>query len=513
MIIQWYSLYRNILSVQLIISILIRFDISIINWTESIIICHHTYRIHWPTALKGMLMVSLFALGMGQLLCYIFLVSLGDLRRNIIACEIGFFSAFLLYGMALFLLRKNQYAMPNCNSSLRIILCFALCFRLCMWMSVPSLSDDIYRYLWEGKLVAAGINPFVHAPSDPSLAHLQDPVVFPHINHKEYRAIYPPLNQYMFALTTIISPTITAMKSPFILFDLLSIAVLLLILRERREDSSRVIIYAWNPLVIMEFAGSGHLDSAGIFFLMLALYLLSRRKSRSATFCLAFSFLAKFIPLLFLPFFLIRRKVINLGIFCIASVILYLPFADAGRKLYESLFVYSQHWVFNASLYEVILWTGLSSLTARGISAILLLLLTAGLFYRYAQKTEGEQEESIYYVGFVVLGSFLLFTPTLHPWYLCWIVPFLVIFPNRAWIYFTGSVFLSYIILKGYVETGVWKENIVVKLVEYLPFYTLLIYDAARRYRAKLSPGILFPDGSIGRSLFQPSPSRNAHEQ
>lgn len=451
--------------------------------------------------------MNLMALGTGQLLCYLFLVSLGDLRRNIIACEIGFFTAFLLYGMALFLCRRNQYAMPKGNAPLFIILCFAVCFRLCMLASTPSLSDDVYRYLWEGKLFATGINPFAHAPSDPALAHLQDPAVFPHINHKEYPAIYPPLNQFMFALTTIISPTITAMKSPFILFDLLSIAVLMLILRERREDSSRVIIYAWNPLIIVEFAGSGHLDSAGIFFLMLALYLFSRRKSRAATFCLAFSFLAKFIPLLFLPFFLTRRKVINLGIFCIASVIFYLPFLDAGRKLFESLLVYSEHWVFNASLYEAILWSRTSPLQARGISLILLILIVTFIFFRY------EQEEAIYYVSFVTLGGFLLLTPTLHPWYLCWIVPFLVIFPNRAWIYFTGSVFLSYFILKGYVETGVWKENIVVKLVEYLPFYTLLIYDAARRYRAKLSPGILFPDGSIRRSLFQPSPSRNAHEQ
>jgi alpha-1,6-mannosyltransferase len=458
-------------------------------------------------------MMNLMALGTGQLLCYLFLVSLGDLRRNILGCEIGFFTAFLLYGMALFLCRRNQSAVPKGNATLLIILCFAVCFRLCMLASTPSLSDDIYRYLWEGKLFAAGINPFAHAPSDPALAHLQDPVVFPHINHKEHPAIYPPLTQLIFAVSALISPTITGMKIPFILFDLLSIALLLLILRERREDSGRVIIYAWNPLIIVEFAGSGHLDSAGIFFLMLALYLFSRRKSRAATFCLAFSFLAKFIPLLFLPFFLTRRKVINLGIFCIAPVILYLPFADAGRKLCESLFIYSQHWVFNASLYEVMLWTGLSSLTARGISAILMLLLITGLLYRSAQKTESEQEEAIYHVGFIALGGLLLLTPVLHPWYVCWIVPFLVILPNRAWIYLTGSVFLSYAILKGYAEGGVWEENPVVKLFEYLPFYTLLIYDAARGYRAKLSLNTLLAAHKTDSSCFHPSRLQKTNER
>jgi uncharacterized membrane protein len=263
----------------------------------------------------------------------------------------------------------------------------------------------------------------------------------------------------------------------------------------------------------MEFAGSGHLDSAGICFLMLALYLFTKKRSWSPALFLALSFLIKFIPLIFLPFLLVGRKLITLSIFVAAVIILYLPFLDAGKKLFESLLAYSEHWVFNASVYDLILWSGVSPLQARGISVLALLLLVIMVFFHYAQKKSEQQVESIYSVGFITLGSFMLLTPTIHPWYLCWIVPFLVIFPNRAWICFTGSLFLSYLILKGYAEAGVWQENTAVKLAEYLPFYTLLLYDAARSYRAKPSPGILFPNGETGRSLFQPRPSRNAHEQ
>jgi hypothetical protein len=458
-------------------------------------------------------MVKLLALGTGQLLCYLFLVSLGDLRSNIIAGEAGFFAAFILYGMALVLLFKNQPAIPRRKATLSVILCFALLFRLCMWVSVPTLSDDIYRYLWEGKLVADGINPFVHAPSDPSLAHLQDSAVFPHINHKEYAAIYPPLNQFVFSLSMIVSPTITSMKTTFILFDLLTMALLFFILRERQLDPARIIIYAWNPLIIMEFAGSGHLDSAGIFFLMLALYLFTKKQHWSPALSLALAFLIKFIPLLFVPFLLIRRKSINLCIFFFTALFFYLPFLDAGEKLFESLLAYSEHWVFNASFYEVLLWIGISPLQSRKISLILLLLIVMVIFFHYAQKKSDEQEGSIYYVGFVVLGSFMLLTPTLHPWYLCWMVPFLVIFPNRAWIYFTGSVFLSYFVLKDYVEAGVWKENIAVKLFEYLPLYILLIYDAARRYRASLWPATHLSVSNADSSPFFPFPSRETNEQ
>ena len=457
-------------------------------------------------------MVSLLTLGMGQLLCYLFLVSLGDLRRSIIACEVGFFSAFLLYGTALFLLRKNQYAMPKSKFPLLIILYFAICFRLCMWVSVPSLSDDIYRYLWEGKLVAAGINPFLHAPSDPSLDHLHDPAVFPHINHKEYPAIYPPLNQYIFALSVLVKPTITVMKMPFILFDLLTIAVLLLILRESQMDPCRVIIYAWNPLVVMEFAGSGHLDSAGMFFLLLALYLFTGKRSWSAALFLSFSFLIKFIPLICLPFFLTRKRIITLCIFFLTAIMLYLPFVDAGKKIFGSLFIYSEHWVFNASLYEALLWIGLPPLQARCLCLAVLALIVTLLFFRFVQNKRDDQMASIYHVGFKALGSLLLLTPVLHPWYLCWIVPFLVIFPNRAWIYFTGSVFLSYLILKGYAETGVWKENTVVKLFEYLPFYGLLIYDTVRRYRTKLSLSTLPPVRQTANTFFHLLPLRKTNE-
>jgi uncharacterized membrane protein len=381
-----------------------------------------------------------------------------------------------------------------------------------MWTTVPSLSDDIYRYIWEGKLVTAGINPFAHAPSDPSLASFHDHAIFPHINHKEYSAIYPPLNQFIFALSTIISPTATALNMTFILFDLLTMALLFLILRERQLDACRIMIYAWNPLVIMEFAGSGHLDSAGIFFLMLALYFFTRKRSCSSALALALSFLIKFIPLIFLPFMLVRRKVITLAVFVFTAILLYLPFLDAGRNLFESLSAYSEHWVFNASFYEALLWIGISPLQARKISLILLILIVIVIFFRYTKKKSKEQEASIYYVVFIALGALLLLTPVLHPWYLCWMVPLLVIFPNRAWIYFTGSVFLSYFILKGYAEAGVWKEHTVVKLVEYLPFYTFLIYDTARRYRARLSPAILSSVCKAGSYFSSFFPLRKTNE-
>ena len=94
-------------------------------------------------------------------------------------------------------------------------------------------------------------------------------------------------------------------------------------------------------------------------------------------------------------------------------------------------------------------------------------------------------KKSIYFIGFIVLGLLLLVTPVLHPWYVCWIVPFLVIYPNRAWILLTGSVFLSYWVLKGYVASGVWEENLLVVTLEYVPFYGLLLFDGIQGFRKR----------------------------
>ena len=99
----------------------------------------------------------------------------------------------------------------------------------------------------------------------------------------------------------------------------------------------------------------------------------------------------------------------------------------------------------------------------------------------YIRKNSDERGQALYRVVFTGLGSFLLFTPVVHPWYVCWIVPLLVIIPNRAWIFFSGAVFLSYLVLRGYVATGVWVEDPLVKLAQYLPFYGLLLYDAGLR--------------------------------
>jgi len=443
----------------------------------------------------------LAGLGGGQVLAYLFLLSLENLRGAILLCQVAFFFAFFLYLASLYLLnpfhpqphkmmedKQREITFSDKKVVFTLIVIFALFFRIILWLSPPTLSDDIYRYLWEGRLVSMDINPFEYAPDAPQLEHMRDIEVFTQINHKNFVTIYPPLTQFIFSLSLQLHPSIKMMNLTFLIFDVLTMVVLMLTLRSLKIDPTRIIIYAWNPLIIMEFAGSGHLDSVAIFFLVLSFYLFIKEKSFSSIFSLALSFLGKLLALIFLPFILHKKKVLSTILFVAVICVAYLPFWGAGTKLFQSLIIYSNEWVFNGSLYPLFIWILPSPAAARGMSATLLVLTVGVLFFWYRKRNSRADRTSIYGIGFITFGVLLLVTPVLHPWYVCWIVPFLVIYPNRAWIFLTGSVFLSYWVLKGYVASGVWEESVPVLMLEYIPFYALLLFDAIRRFLKDKQP-------------------------
>ncbi len=441
----------------------------------------------------------------GEILCCAVLLSLGSLRDNIALCLCVFCISFCLYGATLSVLKiRSVTAQRGVTGGdffkkhflLAALLSAAVLCRLIMIASPPTLSDDIYRYVWEGKLTASGVNPYVHAPSDLQLEPLRDQLIYPNINHKHLPAIYPPLSQLLFALTACIGTDVTVMKLAFMFFDLATIAVLLQTLRVLNLPLHRIAIYALNPLVIIEFAGSGHLDSAGIFFLMLALYWYAQSKNHQAAAALSLSFLTKLLPLVFLPVLLKEKRLVSVVLFAGIACAAYVPFLSAGGELIHSLGVYAQSWVFNASLYEILLMLLKDNLQARIIAALLFFGCAAGIYRHFFAASNTKIDP--YRVCFMLQGTLLLLSPVVHPWYLCWIIPFLVIRPNRAWIVLSGTVFLSYWVLRQYAETGIWHEQPLVKLGIYVPFFCLMLYDTIRK---RLS---IKPDGPLLRAQGYP---------
>ena len=428
---------------------------------------------------------ALLALGLEAAL--VFFVFLGDLKQRMPEFWSGLFLAFCIYLVA------SRHVWRGVQWKVAWILAAALLFRLTLLPTEPSLSDDLYRYLWDGRVQLAGINPFLHPPESEQLLSLRNEL-WDQINHKDISTIYPPLSQILFRLTCAVSPTVFMMKVIFTAFDCAIILLLATILRSRNEDPRRVLLYAWNPLPIVEVAGSGHLDTFGVFLLLSSLYFLIRRQRAAAAWTLAGAFMAKLLPILVLP--ILWRDAdsrwsewkarLPLLWFPVGAGVALLLFADAGRDILAGLQIFLAKWRFNDAvfsvLYAAIKDPGLNPDDAGLYDAK---LLSAGLLVVVVSWTLVFHRDS-FRAAATILGANLLLSPVLHPWYMLWVLPFQVFFHVPAWTFLSAAVFLSYNAIAVYSSTGVWVEYVWVKWIQFAPFFILLlVYPIYRRMRGR----------------------------
>jgi alpha-1,6-mannosyltransferase len=383
-------------------------------------------------------------------------------------------AAFAAYVAALVALRRSA-APPTRRLLLYVLIVAAVC-RAVLIPSQPAMSTDVYRYVWEGRIIAHGFNPFGHPPDAPQLRFLRDGD-YDRVSHKHMVTIYPPLSQGLFALAAWAWADPRAQKLVFVLFDLGVILVIGALLRQRSQNPAAATVYAWNPLTIFEAGHSGHLDPVGIFFLVLGLWLIGRENKLRGFVAMGASFLAKYLSAVFIPFYLARRRYAAwVGVMVAVVVVGYLPFAGAGDGLFASLRVYGAQWRFNGLAYRALGGViGDPQWTRRA------LMLAVSLVVIY----NAIRQRDVLRFGFVAIGTGLLLAPTLYPWYVGWMIPFLCIFRNRAWILFTGLVLLSYWVWEIDRAGGAWELPWSLYALEYAPFYALLLFDAARGRRAK----------------------------
>ena len=205
--------------------------------------------------------------------------------------------------------------------------------RLVLLPGTP-VSTDIFRYVWDGRVQGAGINPYLHLPVDAALSSLRDADIYPHINRADYApTIYPPTSQIVFYLITRISETTVAMKAAMVAFEGLAVWAILQLLAARGLPRSRILLYAWHPLPLWEFARSGHVDIVAIAFLLLAFLAIERRSPILAGIALGAGVLVKYFPIVAGPA-LYKRWDWRLPIAFLATIaVLYLPYIGAGAKV------------------------------------------------------------------------------------------------------------------------------------------------------------------------------------
>ena len=378
----------------------------------------------------------------------------------------------VLYLTAVFLVIK---LMPKEETSWRltgIIIFLAIILRFCLIPSDPTvLSKDMYRYIWDGRVQQNGINPYLYPPQADELENLRDNQIYPNINRKDYPTLYPAGAQVFFRIFyVLVGDSVTAYKGIMVFFDILTLLVLTALLRIYGFKTSRIIVYAWNPLVIFEIAYSGHLEGLTVFLVATALYLYAIQKKIPAIIVLALSAAVKLYPALLLAAFLNRGdRIKGIITFSATIMLLYLPFLGAGGKILGFLPVYlkNPYESFNLGLKQFLmrLFPGLDYHLLSLVFIIALVII--GLVVLLKEK---EDIEVIRY-AYILMGSLMILMPaSLHPWYVILIIPFLIIYPSPAWLIFTCTVTLSY--LKYTSPQGIMPTWIL--LIEYLPLFALL---------------------------------------
>jgi hypothetical protein len=363
--------------------------------------------------------------------------------------------------------------------SASFIMATALLLRVMFVTAEPQLSDDIYRYIWDGSNILQGVNPYSAAPSavKPSGGTA---AIHSHINHPQYITIYPPGAQIFFAAGAAAGSSTTGFKTLLVLLDLSLCWILIMLLKKLEMPIYLALLYAWNPLPVLEIAASGHIDGAGLLMLGCSIYLIiTTRLSKSGTghnrltillagVLLASAGLVKLFPFVFAPllFLLVpcgSRRYFSAG-FAAALTLLIVPFLPQLTNMFSSLDTYARNWEFAGFAFSTLRRLTGSGLTARIILAGAFLLTVSVILLRFARsikqcETPLQEATECLKACYSVTMALLMLTPTLQPWYALTLALFLPFCAGSAGLVLCWVVFLTYQVQIPYFILGQWLEN------------------------------------------------------
>ncbi|WP_422359197.1 glycosyltransferase family 87 protein [Reichenbachiella sp.] len=358
--------------------------------------------------------------------------------------------AFLSY---LFIVFKVEF-------SIKQLMIVAVVIRLTLFFGSPSLSDDYFRFIWDGQIWSAGISPYQSTP-EALIDGLPDQYqpLYESLNSQVYHSTYPPFSQYIFSIPSLFGVndifwSMTVMRVILLLFEMGAIYLLF----HLTKRVARVLIYALNPLVMLELTANLHFEGVVIFFILLAWWFYQQKKWVGGSVALSFGVLTKLTPLMFLPILLKklgwRKSLLSYFLIGFVLVIFFLPFLslEIVAGLGSGLDLFFRKFEFNAGLFflvrEMGFWIkGYDVVQTAGpwLSVIALVLIVSYSVFIVNNKTEWAKAFSI------VLFIQLLFATTVHPWYIIPLLAFSSITKFAFPLVWSGLIFLSYL---GYSDQG-----------------------------------------------------------
>lgn len=429
----------------------------------------------------------------------------------------GFIVAAAAYGVAVYRLDRV---------SLVVVWVFSIVFRIILLPSTPSLSDDVYRYVWDGHLLNQGVNPYSFPVESPALNPFEIPIR-ELVNHPWMASPYLPSAQILFGvLGRLVPESLKIYQLLMALFDLGTGLIIMSLLKMLSLPRARVLVYLWNPLIIIEFSHAAHIDAFMILLLMASTWFAIRatpgsrkemaQKTTSAI-LLATATLTKAIPALLAPLYIRRWGIWRIILFVmtiLAAVSLFSIGAGfglfddpIGTGVFGAIRIFMQYWNFNSSIYygfeallsgvltpgtvPIDLIGGDTIMWIRVSSSILIILVSIGAWVWAWHLDDPDKNTyrirsiSLLRLAVIPAGAYIIFTHTVHPWYLTILVPFIpFLLPYQGetgrisrfivpWLYLSCAVSLSYL---TYLDLENFREYFFVRTIEYIPFYTLMIW-------------------------------------
>ncbi len=357
-------------------------------------------------------------------------------------------------------------------------------FRFSLLFFIPNLSDDIYRFLWDGRIQQMGFNPFDFTPSEFLNIHpdafLQQ--LFPKLNSADYYSVYPQFLQTIFKLTVDLSnqnifTAAIILKTITLLFEAGSVYLLIQLLKINRLNPKLLYLYLLNPLVIIELTGNIHFEAIMIFGMLFFALLIQQNKIFTSIPALAISIQAKLIPFIFIPL-LFRKigfyKTILFGTLSLALFFLLSPYfwgnLDKLLHFYQSLQLYYGKFEFNGSIYNIFRAVGYWQTGYNPIEFVSKIMFACTLigfaivYYRSKNILSGM---------FWLLIIYLLFSAIIHPWYLAALIALSAFVKYRFALIFSALIPLTYITY----YTIPYEQNYWMISLEYLLSTGFLIYE------------------------------------
>jgi hypothetical protein len=391
-----------------------------------------------------------------------------------IAYTLVFVSASILY---LWIARETiTIELPS--TAVWLILAGALLARLIFLGTTPIGSDDIYRYMWDGKVQSAGINPYSFSPDSKELSHLHSSTLPALVNHPSYKTLYFPLSEWIFFFCYQISGEhVWAYKLIFLLSEVVLLLALSKLLRELKVPDRFLLLYALCPLTIISFGLDGHLDAVGFPFLILGLLSFVRNKRTLAYVLIGLSISIKPVAVVLLPILFVAeggwwKRMKTLIIPSTIVFVQFLPFLFSANP-FTALTTFAANWTFNGIVFESLYYAIPDNQKVRIVT---FLLLCVGLFF--LSRKSIAMLDKMYYS----LLLLLLFSPVVHPWYVAWLVVFLPIVPRWSGIVYSASVSLTSLTILQFKLKGVWEQSQAILMLEYLPVIAVLFLEFQRMH-------------------------------